>query len=513
MNKKIVTTLAGALLCIACDSTPSATTNPDDATADSATSDSGESEKEQKAREAAEKRAMLEALPPLPGIEKSKPIEFPKPVISTLDNGLQLVVVEDHEVPRASVQMLVKAGDIYAPSDNMMVATLAAMALTEGTTKNSKAKLDEKIDATGGSLSAGADEEIASLRASVLRGDVDLAMKLMAEELQHPAYEDESLTKLKDQIILGVRQEKANPQALAMRMGSRILYGDKSPYGRPFPTEENIQSVTRDQVQAFHAKHYVPNNAILLVVGDVDAAAIAKKSKKYFGKWKRGEDIAVPRSEGAPTLNKPVVHIIDRSASVQANIGVLMQAPRIGEEGWLEIQLLNKVLSGGTLTSRLNLVLREQLGLTYGAYSMHASGYDGGALFAGGGTKNSSAGEFADALIDLMYEFGEAPVPEGELNRVKSLVSGRFALESEEAGFTASKTRQRLLYDLPENFWSDYRVEIDKLDSQQLLKTGKSVMDRSNLQLIAVGKARKLKRVLGDYGEIRVYNTDLERIE
>ena len=471
------------------------------------------SDKERKAQEAAQKRAMLEALPPLPGIEDPKPIQFPEPVISSLDNGLQLVVLEDHETPRATVQLIVRAGNIYAPASNTELASLCAAALTEGTTKTKKAKLDETIDDTGGSLGAGADDEVAAISASMLSGDLNVALKIIAEEAQFPAFEDESLTKVKDQMILGLRQEKANTQALALRMAQRVLYGDSSPYGRPFATEDAITAITAEQLRAFHAKHYVPNNATLLVVGDVSADAVAKQAKKAFGKWKRGDDVPVPRSQSAPALDEPMVHIIDRSGSVQATIAVVMRAPKIGDAGWLETQLLNEVLSGGTLTTRLNLVLREQLGLTYGAYSAHFHGYDGGALLGGGGTKNSSAAEFAEALIDLMYEFGAAPVAAKELERIKSLVSGSFALESEGAGFTAAKTQERLLYDLPEEFWSTYRVEIDKLTPEQLLAVGKTVMDRGHLQLIAIGKAKALERELEAFGEVRIYSTDLERID
>ena len=468
------------------------------------------SDKERTAQEAAAKRAMLEALPPLPGIEKSKPVEFPDPVISTLDNGLRLVVLEDHETPRVSAQLLVGAGDIYAPADNTMLASLCASALTEGTTKTKKAKLDEAIDDTGGSLGASAGDELASISASMLSGDLGVALKIIAEQAQFPAFEDESLTKVKDAMILGLRSEKANVQALAFRMAQRVLYGDSSPYGRPFATEEAITAITAEQVRAFHQAHYLPNNATLLVVGDVDAAAVAKLAKKHFGKWQKGAEVAVPRSQSVPSLDEPTVHIIDRSGSVQATIMVVMRAPKIGDQGWLETQLLNQVLSGGTLTTRLNLVLREQLGLTYGAYSAHFHGYDGGALIGGGGTKNSSAGEFATALIDLMYGFGEQPVGASELERIKALVSGRFALESEGAGFTAAKTQERLLYDLPEDFWSNYRVEIDKLTPEQLLSVGQTVMDRGSLQLIAIGRAKALQSKLEDFGTVKIYNTDLE---
>ena len=113
-----------------------------------------------------------------------------------------------------------------------------------------------------------------------------------------------------------MRSEKSNPQALIGVLASRVIYGESSAYGRNFPTDAEIEAVTRDQLVAFHAKHYVPNNAMLVVAGDVDPAKVEKLANKRFGKWKKGEDVAVPKVATPPAPpTKPIVHIVDRKAS------------------------------------------------------------------------------------------------------------------------------------------------------------------------------------------------------
>jgi zinc protease len=506
----VVTTLALAPVTCGPRGTPA---SPVDQMAETETAELSEKELERrkKAKEAAEKQAMLEALPALPGVEKPRPVVFPEPVITSLENGLELIVLEDHEVPLVEASIHVKAGDIYAPADAATVAGMTASLLTEGTKKRSKAEIDGKIDATGGSMGSGAGDELASISASVLSRDLDLALSLMAEQVMIPAFVEDSLKKIKDQSVQGVRAAKSNPQALAQTLAGRIVYGESSPYGRLFPSEEKIESTTRAQIIAFHERHYVANNAILIVAGDITPKRAERLAKKHFGKWKRGDDIPIPRGEPAKKPDKVVIHIVDRKASAQAQVAVVAAAPKIGDKHWLEAKLLQTVLSGGTMSTRLNMVLREQLGLTYGAYAMTDYGHDGGSFFATGSTKTKAAVEFADALVPLVYDLAAEPLPEKQLTRIKNMVSGGFALEVEGVGVVASKTLVQRMYDLPANFWRRYRADVESITPEQLRASAATWLDRDTLQIVVVGRRKKLEKLFRDAGEIRVYNTDLER--
>jgi zinc protease len=476
--------------------------------------DAKAAEQRKKAEEAAARRASLEALPELPGKAAPKAIDFPDPVMMTLDNGLEVIVLVDKEVPLVDVTLAVKAGDIYSPAGSPTLAGTVAALLTEGTTKRKKAVLDAAIDDKGGSISSGSSSELATLSASMLSKDLDFALGVMSEEITMPAFEEEALTKIKDQTTQGVRAEKANPGALAGRLARRLVYGDESAYGRSFPTDAEIGAVDRAKVAEFHAKHYVPNNAMLVIAGDVDPKKVEAMAKKHFGKWAKGEAVAVPKVASKPAhAGKPIVHIISRKASAQANVYLVAPAPRVGEPGWLETQVLLAVLDGGTLSTRLNFVLREQLGLTYGASANASSGYDGGLFLAGGGTKNETVDDFASALMPLVLELGEKPVDAKSMRRTKDFVSGSYALQAEGVGVVASQTVTSRLYGLPNDFWDRYRVDVENVSDAQLLEVGKQVFDRGRVHIIAVGKRDKLEKQLAGIGEIRVYDQDLKRID
>ncbi len=507
--------IIGALAFVALACQPQADSTPPDGSGGQAVDEQAlsakELERQQKAKEAAEKRAKLRELPPLPGIEKARPVVFPEPVLSSLENGLELIVLEDHEAPLVEATLYVKAGDIYEPA-GAPLAGMVAQLLSEGTTKRKKADIDAAVDLTGGSMGSGASTELANINASMMAKDLGLALKLMADEAQNPAFPEDSIKKVKEQSIQGIKSVKGQPGQLVQILGRRVIYGENSAYGRLLPTEDQINAVTADQLVAFHKKHYVPNNAILVIAGDVVPKKAQSLAKRHFGKWAKGEAVPVPVSEFAPPT-EPGVHIIARRASAQATMGVVVAAPKIGDAGWLETRVLRDLLSGGTMSTRLNFVLREQLGLTYGAGAMHDYGYEGGIFWAGGGTKNKTADQFADALVGLVFEMGDKPPEEQELARVKDFVSGRFALEAEGVDATVGKTIVQRMYGLPDDFWTRYRADVEAITAPQLFEVGKRVFDRDKLQIVAIGKRKKLEKQLAAYGKIHVYDSDLQPID
>lgn len=466
----------------------------------------------QKAEEAAAKRAQLAALPPLPGVVAAKAVKFPVPQVQTLANGLELVVLEDHEVPKLRVSAFVKAGKIYAPADSPALAEFTEQLLAEGTTKRDKATFDAQVDATGGAVMSSLDNETVEVTADVLARDAAFAFAAVAEQLMHPALPETSVQKVKDLITQGIDQAKASPFGLSSRMAARAIYGEESAYGRPFATPAQIEALSREQAAAFHARHYLPGNAMLVVAGDISPAQARKLADKAFGAWKGGAPVPVPRARRPEPAKGSVVYLVDRKASAQATVLALVPAPGIGEPGWLQIRVLEQLLGGG-LSGRLNMVLREQLGLTYGAGAFHNFGYDGGAFFAGGSTKPKSAGEFVEALLDLLRQPGREAVEPAELRRLLSKISGAFALEVEGMDIVADRTVQQRLFGLAPDFWERYRSEVESISAADLQTISRGLLVDQAVQLVVVGRADKLKKELTRFGEVRVYDQDLKRLE
>jgi zinc protease len=464
-----------------------------------------------KAETARKKRAALEALPPLPGIETPRAVPFPEPIAFRLANGLEVIVLEDHETPIVEAALFVKAGDIYSPAARPVLAQITAIALGEGTKKHSKARVDALIDATGGTLQSNAGDELTRIVARVDKRDLALALSLMAEEAMQPTFAQDALEKIKDQLVQAVRTQKATPSELAMALAKRITYGESSPYGRSFPTDQQIKSITREEVVAFFERHYVAHNAMLVLAGDITAPEAERLAARAFERWTSGESVA-PRLGDHQPADKAVVHIIDRPGSAQAYAMLAVAAPAPNQPQWLETQVLDKVLNGGTLSTRLNFVLREQLGLTYGAHGGHEYGFDGGMFWAGGSTKTKTASEFATALLDTVFALASDPLTDRELRRVKNLVSGRYALEAEQIQFMVGKTIEQRLYGLPADFWTGYRKSIDEVTAEALVVTARSLLDRKTAQLIVVGRKKKLTEQLAKLGEVRLYDRDLQQL-
>jgi zinc protease len=374
-------------------------------------------------------------------------------------------VLEDHEVPRVRVSVIVKAGEIYAPVDSPSLAEFTVMLLAEGTTKRDKATFDAQVDATGGDVGARIDDEAAGVTADVLARDAAFAFTAVAEQVMTPALPESSLQKIKDLLLQGIDVEKSSPFGLSARMAARAIYGEESPYGRPFPTTAQIEGMTREQALAFHAKHYLPGNAMLVVAGDISRRRRASSRTGRSPGGSSGEAVPVPKAKRPAPVAGPVVYIVDRKASAQASVLALVPAPGIGEPGWLQIRVLEQLLGGG-LSGRLNQVLREQLGLTYGAGAFHNYGYDGGAFYAGGSTKTKSAAEFTEALLDLLRQPGKEAVEAVELRRLLSKISGKFALEVEGIDTVAGKTVQQRLFGLAPDFWEKYRSEVESISAE-----------------------------------------------
>jgi zinc protease len=420
--------------------------------------------RDQKAQEAAAKRAQLAALPPLPGVTPPRPVKFPEPQVQTLANGLELVVLEDHEVPRVRVSVIVKAGEIYAPVDSPSLAEFTVMLLAEGTTKRDKATFDAQVDATGGDVGSAVDDEAANITADVLARDAAFAFTAVAEQVMTPGDAREPRQKIKDQLLQGVDVEKSSPFGLSARMAARAIYGEESPYGRPFPTTAQIEGMTREQALAFHAKHYLPGNAMLVVAGTSSRRrrASSRTGRSPGGRASRGAGAAAKRP--APVAGS-VVYIVDRKASAQASVLALVPAPGIGEPGWLQIRVLEQALGGG-LSGRLNHGAARAAGADLRRGRVPQLRLRRRGLLRRRQHQDQERGRVHRGAARPAAEPGKEAVDAVELRRLLSKISGQFALEVEGIDTVAMKTVQQRLFGLAPDFWEKYRSEVESISAE-----------------------------------------------
>ncbi|MCB0640285.1 MAG: insulinase family protein, partial [Phaeodactylibacter sp.] len=280
----------------------------------------------------------------------------------SLENGLDVIVVENHKLPRVSFQVYVDA-PLIDEGDAAGYLSLAGQMLTQGTNTRSKAEIDEAVDFIGASLSSSSS----GLYGACLTKHKNELLGIMQEVLMQPSFPEEQFEKLKKQTLSGLAQAKEDPNAIASNVASVLRYGEGHPYGR-IETEASIQKLTLDQCKSYYQDYFKPNTSYLVVVGDIKPEEAKALAKQYFGSWKKG----TIKSSNFATPEKPDearVAFVDKAGAVQSVINITYaQELDLGDPNRLKVSVMNTAL-GGYFRSRLNNNLREDKGYTYGAGS------------------------------------------------------------------------------------------------------------------------------------------------
>ena len=297
---------------------------------------------------------------PLPANE----VNFPPYQIKSLANGLQVAVVEHQEQPVVTLRLLVRAGGVNDPDGKQGVAMLTAALLDQGTTSRSAAQIADAIDTVGGGLGAGAYDDLSFVNVLVMKDSLAFGFELLADVVRNPAFRAEELERQRMQALSGLKVSYEDPDYVARLVFGRLVYGFH-PYGMPNTgTPESLPSIKRDDLVNFHNTWFVPNNAILGVVGDVTAAEAMAAAEKAFGNWQRRElPAGAPAAPPEPTRR---VVVVNKPDAVQTEVRVgHLGLPRTHPD-YLAFDVATKIL-GGEGGNRLQWVLRSERGLTYDA--------------------------------------------------------------------------------------------------------------------------------------------------
>ena len=297
---------------------------------------------------------------PLP----ARPVTFPPYEIRKLANGMQVVLVSQNEQPVVSVRMIVRAGAAHDPKGKNGLAMLTATLLDQGAGTRSAEQIAETIDFVGGVLGTGAGSDLSFVSAIVMKDSYDVALDLMADVVQRPTFAAEEIERQRQQALSALKVAAEDPESIADRVIGRLIYGFH-PYGMPGAgTPESLAGLTRADFVDFHKKYFVPNNALIAIVGDIGAAEAMAGLEKHFGAWKAGEVPALAVTD-PPDATRRVI-VIDKKDAVQTEIRVGHIAIPRKHNDYEAIDQTVKIL-GGEGANRLQQVLRSQKQLTYGA--------------------------------------------------------------------------------------------------------------------------------------------------
>ena len=387
----------------------------------------------------------IDSVPPTLGTPR--PLTLPPVTTRTLSNGLTLHVVEQHELPIADFVLVVRAGGERDPRGKLGLATMTANLLSEGTTTRDALQIADQEAFLGVQLgtSGGWDRTMVTLHTPTAQ--LDSALALMADVALHPGFPAKELDRLKKERSTALLQQKDRPTVMANMAFNAIVFGEQHPYGRPLSgTEGSTQAITRTDVLRHYATYFVPNNAALIVVGDVSADDVARRVEALFGSWRRAA-VASARFPSAQAPATTTVYLVDKPGAPQSSVRIgTVGVPRSTED-YFPLLVMNTIL-GGSFTSRLNQNLRETKGYTYGAGSSFDMRQVAGPFVA---SAEVTAAKTDSSLLEFFKEIRgiRDTVPATELEKAKQYLQLQLPSQFETTEDIALGLVPVALYGLP----------------------------------------------------------------
>jgi zinc protease len=434
-------------------------------------------------------------------------VKLPKPVQAKLENGLTVLILEDHRTPSVFVQLHIGgAGALFEPPSMTGLANITAQMLREGTKSRNSVQIAEEIDRLGATLGAagsfGSPQIV--LSASGLSDNFDSWFALAIDVLLNPTFPPEELEKLKHRQRAQLRQQRSAPNFLISERFNRAVYRDH-PAAIVSPTSESLDALTQEALVQWHRERYAPQNALLAIAGDVRAQELIPRLEKWFAGWQKNDvERTWPSNPVAATSRK--AYLVHRPNSVQTTVALGNIAIDRRNPDYVPMVVMNHILGGGS-SGRLFLNLREEKGYTYGVYSGFSALRYPGPWRAGGNMRTEVT---ADALVEFFNEIRrirDQTVPPAELEDGKRAIAARFALSLEQPTTILGLAVSRVQFRLPDDYWDTYPDKIMAVTAEDVQRVARKYLDPDALQIVAVGDGLKIQSVLEPYGPVEVYDS------
>lgn len=422
----------------------------------------------------------------LPPIEKTK-----------LSNGLEVWMVEHRELPIVALNLVLKTGQANEPDDRTGVAGMTISLLDDGTKTRSAVEISNGLQSIGANMGASSGWDSTNVTLQTLTKNFDKALEIYADVIQNATFPANEFESLKQRQIVGLRQQKANPNAISGTVFNRVLYGDH-PYGRD-NTEATIKAIDRSDLIKFYDATFKPNNGVLIVVGNYDRATLRSKLESAFGGWKAGR-VAARELPRPGSLQKTGIYLVDRPNSAQSVVAIGQVGVDRMSPDYFPVLLMNQVLGGG-ITGRISMNLREDKGYTYGANSAFTFRRGPGPFRAGGDMQTAVTKE---AVAELMKELsdirGSRPITQKELDYYKQRLIRLFPSGFETVGAISNQLSNLVVYSLPDSYFNEYIAKVNAVTLDDVNRVAKQYLDPSRMAIVIVGDRRVIEPGLKELG-------------
>jgi len=422
--------------------------------------------------------------PPAPG--PAVAAKVPAAVEKTLSNGLRVIVATRPGLPLIAADLCVSAGSALDPKELAGLAALTANLTTRGTTTRSATDIAREVEILGAALGAGATADSSSVSISTRSDKASELFAILADVTRNPVFQEEELERARQEALDGLIVLLRQPSSVGEFALARRLFAD-GPYGRT-PSPRSVSAITRENATSFHADWWRPDNAILVIAGDVTPEAGFKLAEEAFGSWVAPEKPLTKVSLQTEGKERPVPLVIDIPEIGQAAVLMGCVGPSRSNPDWFAAWVANNVLGGG-YSARLNQEIRIKRGLSYGANSQFAQRKQPAPIIAGAQTRNDAVPQVAELMADAMKQLGAQTVPESELTNRKAVLIGAFGRSVETTGGLAGRLSALAQFGLPSAKLQTYADDIAAVTAEQVAAAAKTYFDPANAALVIVGDA------------------------
>jgi zinc protease len=434
-----------------------------------------------------------------PTIGPERPFTPPPRAEKVLSNGLRVVAVRYPTVPKVSVVLTVQSGLAVDPAAKAGLAQFVADAVQEGTTSRDSRKIREEIFAMGAALNAAAGQDTSSFTIRGLADTMPAMLALLSDIVRNPTFPQSEIDLLKANTAQGLQAQLASPQFVANRSFRQTLFG-AHPYARVGPTLESVKNIDRASIVEYHKTYYRPNNAFIVVTGDVTPDAAFAAVDKAFGAWARG-DVPAPVAPPTPTLKGRKVVFVQRPNSVQSSISVGNFTIRRSDPRWVVMNVANQIY-GGAFDSRLIRNIREEKGYTYSPQSVFQAMGQAGLYRAVADVRNEVTGATLKEIYSEIDKLRAEGPSEQELNNTKTYARGLFVIQNATQNGFANTLNTMYSFGLPKDYPETFQKTVSSLSTEAVKTGAQMLLGSEDSVVVVVGDWTKVKDQMSGFENI-----------
>jgi len=442
-----------------------------------------------------------------PPADPPRPFSLPKVRQSQLDNGLSLLLIEDHTSPIATivigVPMSIEPSDVDGMTRQTALAEATAELITEGTGSKTSEQVAREVETLGGRLASSANDDFAEISGSVISENVDRMMDVLGDVLLHPAFPENEVVLYKKNRIQTLVVQRQDPSYLAGEEFSKVVFG-LHPYAISSPTPASVDALDRQKISEFYSSRFGPRGAAAVIVGDFDATKMEAKARQVLAPWKDVARSTAARKETEfPKPTETRIYLVNRPASEQSDFRIGNLSITRTSPDYFPLVVANSILGAGT-GSRLFLNIREKKGFAYDVYSTVGALKFAGDFFAGAETRTEVTAQAIKEMLGELDRLQKERVGPQELQDAKNYLNGLFSLSLSTQGGLAGRVLQSQMLELGTDYLESYRAKVDAVTAEQVQEAAKKYMLSSRTTIVVVGDASKLSKDLRPIGPVEI---------